>query len=764
MKTVETSSNETDSARAKRLFLSAVAFDSTAERRAYLEEACEGDAALLDRVNRLLDAHEMDDALLDSVPRRLGEPDDATFEGGEGLRGPTSGGAIGPYRLRRELGEGGFGVVWEAEQVEPIRRRVALKLLRRDWIGFAAGSRAANESLARFRAEQQALARLRHEGIAQVYDAGVVSDGPHAGQPYYAMELVVGGLPLPEYCDRRRLDLRDRIDLLTRAADAVQHAHTRGVLHRDLKPANVLVPSGDEHPAEGAANAAWPKVIDFGIAKICDKTVESEDATLLQTQPGMALGTPLYAAPEQLAGGEADTRSDVFSLGAMLYELIAGMPARGGSQHQAAPASELAPMSRRYLAMTEADQADLASRRCIARELLRRELRGELDWIVTKATAYEPERRYQSAASLAADLRHWLDGEAVHAAPPGLMYQARKVIGRHRRAFAAAAVAILSIGIGLAAGAVGLVREAHAAKESQRQADIARSVTAFLTDDLLAAAKPSPNEGQGRDVTVREVLDLAADKLDAQDKAAPSKSLPDPLVTSAIRKSLGDTYVALGHFDLGVVQLQKAVSLRETIGRVDDEGHALLLSSLGHALDNAERPEEAVVTLRQSRSLFRRLRSGHDAERLLAAQRLAAAMTRCGQYVEASQVLDEALAALNESGGGLDADSLVTTRLIRHQRALQLAMEGELDKVEELYRAQLADSRRVLGPDDLQTLQTQIRLAEYLLAGGAKPAEAERLLADAIPRLTNVAGEDHPNTADARELLQIARTASTKGE
>ena len=738
----------------KQLFLDAIAIDDRAGREAFVREACQGDGELEARLRSLLDAHGTESTLL-NVPLI----EQTTFqipidEPGDSLEQHVF---IGPYELIRELGEGGFGVVWEVQQHEPISRRVALKLLRRDWIGFASGSAATREALARFHDEQKALARLHHPGIAQVYDAGVVDAGNHAGQPYYAMELVAGGETVPAYCDRRKLSLPDRVALFADIADAVHHAHTRGVLHRDLKPANILVAedTSDDEPV------ARPKIIDFGIAQVHD---ESADRAI-HTRPGNAMGTPLYAAPEQLAGNDADTRSDVFSLGAVLYELLTSLPPR---QRQPASALltptqvKLQPMSKRLAAESSEKQGEIAGRRHLRPDEMRRKLSGELHWIVQQATADEPEDRYQSAAAMAADLRRWLRGEPLLAAPPGRLYLAKKFIARHRAAVAASVVVLMSVVGGTLAAGVSLWREAQAATEARHQAEVAQAVTAFFTEDVLAAAKPSPRQGEGTDVTLREVLDAAAAELASHTgRVDDSTRLRDePQVRSAIQASLGDTYAALGDFTKAVHHFRLALAAHEATdqsGIVASEREGVILSGLGSALHNDGHLDEAARVLRQSTDLLARHLPGNDARRLLATQRLASCLSDLGHHGDAEQVLTTALAELESAGGLGDLKSLEATRLVRHQRAMQMAAAGDFDGIERLYRAQLDDCRRLRGTDDMQTLSTQVRLGEYLLAAGNDPAASEQLLLDAIDRLTRIAGADHPTTLDAGELLELAR-------
>lgn len=380
-------------------------------RASFVRDRCGDDSALADRIHRLLAAHDRADALtsrIDTAVRAIGDPDQ-----------------IGPYRILERIGEGGMGVVYLAEQKEPIRRRVALKLIK---IGMDT-----DEVLARFESERQAMALMNHSGIASLLDAGATE----SGRPYFVMEAVPG-LPISEYCDRERLGLAARLRLFLDVCAAVQHAHQRGVIHRDLKPSNLLVAEQD--------GQAVCKIIDFGIAKATSQKLT--DRTL-HTQLGGLVGTPEYMSPEQVDGvhQDVDTRADIYSLGVVLFELMVG----GRPFELQGTGKDLVEIRRTIMEEVPESPSEraarlaalvpaVAMRRDTTPASLVRALRGDLDWIVSTTLAKEPRRRYQTARELAEDIRRYLDDRPLKDRPRRLLYRGRKFVRRHRRAVAGAAV------------------------------------------------------------------------------------------------------------------------------------------------------------------------------------------------------------------------------------------------------------------------------------------------------------------------------------
>ncbi|MCH2162515.1 MAG: serine/threonine protein kinase, partial [Phycisphaerales bacterium] len=451
----------------------------------------------------------------DRTPKDDGQKDldatvvDATVVGSQPAGGLTGtlreGDAIGPYTVVRELGEGGFGSVYLCEQIKPVKRQVAVKIIKAGMDSKAV--------LARFDAERQALAVLNHPSIAKVFDAGVTENH----RPYFVMEFVAG-VPINEYCDDRKLDTRTRLELFAKVCDGMQHAHQKGIIHRDLKPGNILV-----YCEEG--EDPQPKIIDFGIAKATDDDLT--EATLV-TQVGQMMGTPEYMSPEQAAGlvNEIDTRTDVYSLGVVLYELICGrlpfepdeLRARGYSEIQRVICEDDPPRPSRKLSTVSrrADEAttEIAEARNTTIDALSSSLKRELEWIPLKALRKEPEERYASAESLGEDVRRYLKGEALEAGPETTSYRLKKTLKRHKGpVIAAALVAIALIG--------GVIASTLFAIEASTQARIAQTQTRLAEEEARRAEE--------KVAELQVVSDFQAEQLSGIDV---------PAVGASLRKSM----------------------------------------------------------------------------------------------------------------------------------------------------------------------------------------------------------------------------------
>jgi serine/threonine protein kinase/tetratricopeptide (TPR) repeat protein len=442
------------------VFCTAIDIASPQERDAYLARACGNDAALSQRVRQLVAAHFRAGHFLEE-PAGGAAGQDGTPAPASAWRGPLPAGSgvqVGPYKLLEQLGEGGMGSVFLAEQSAPVRRQVALKVIR--------PGMDSRQVIARFEAERQALALMDHPNIARILDAGTTAGEPggvSAGRPYFVMELV-RGTPITAYCDENRLTVRRRLGLFVSVCRAVQHAHQKGVIHRDLKPSNILVTAQD--------GAAVVKVIDFGIAKAIGQQLTEQT---LVTGFVQMVGTPLYMSPEQAGstGLDVDTRSDVYSLGVLLYELLTGTTPFGSEALKKAGYDELRRIIRedepprpgaRLSAVPGETLAAVAGRRGLGPAHLVREVRGELDWIVMKALEKDRHRRYESAGALAQDVERYLSDESVQACPPSAGYRLRKFLRRNKAAVATAG--LLAAMLLAVAGSIGWVVREKAERRS----------------------------------------------------------------------------------------------------------------------------------------------------------------------------------------------------------------------------------------------------------------------------------------------------------
>ena len=427
---------------AKEVFLSALECTSPEDLTRYLDEACRGDATLRERVEELLLARRQAGSFLGG--RWMSATEELAIAESPGT-------VIGPYKLLQQIGEGGMGVVFMAEQTEPIQRTVALKIIK--------PGMDTRQVIARFEAERQAVAMMDHPNIAKVLDAGTTD----SGRPYFVMELVKG-VPITKYCDEKHLPLRERLELFVQVCQAVQHAHQKGIIHRDIKPNNVLVAEYDNH--------AVPKVIDFGVAKA---TAQRLTERTMFTEFGQVLGTMEYMSPEQAKFNQLDidTRSDIYSLGVLLYELLTGStPFEGKRLHEAAfdemlriIREEEPPKPSTRLSSSDT-LPSVAANRHTEPARLSKDVRGELDWIVMKALEKDRNRRYETASGFAADIERHLHDEPVEAGPPSAAYRFRKFARRNRAALTTATAVLITTVVGLAASTYLIAQERDAAREA----------------------------------------------------------------------------------------------------------------------------------------------------------------------------------------------------------------------------------------------------------------------------------------------------------
>ena len=629
------------------------------DRCAFLDVVCSQDTELRVEVESLLEAYRDSDDL-----SRNPWPVEST----EQEAGPK---IIGPYHLLKELGIGGMGQVWLAQQTEPVRRQVALKLIK---AGMYDGS-----TVQRFKAERQSLAIMEHPAIAKVFDAGTTA----AGQPFLVMEYV-SGKTLTDYCDSNKLGIRERLQLFNRVCEGVQHAHQKAIIHRDLKPSNILVAEVDGKP--------MPRIIDFGLAKTAAPLVPGET---LFTQIGAFLGTPGYMSPEQVDPDvhDIDTRTDVYSLGAILYELLTGyLPFDAAEWKKKRPEEVLRqlheedpPRPSTRVSVNRDSSTSKAQARNAEPKQLATLLRGDLDWIVMKALEKDRERRYATPSGLAADLENYLSNRPVTARPANLSYRVRKYVRRH-----AAGVAIATAAVTLLVAFA--IVQAVELRRITRERDRADRIAEFMTGIFKLS---DPNERVGNEVTVREVLDKASQDID--------KGLAtDPVLQAQLMHVMGNAYLNLGLYARAQSLYERGIQVTGSAG--------------------GKRSRDTLKTM-------------HD---------LAWTLMQQGHLSGAEALERKVLDIQRREFGSDDPDTLGTLS----ELAFTLCEEGSCKEAVALNTEVLEKQKRVLGPETEGTLITMDNLA-INLAGAGRPLDAVKLEEQALEIHFRIDGRDNLGTVNA---------------
>jgi non-specific serine/threonine protein kinase/serine/threonine-protein kinase len=714
----------------------------TADRETRLTERCGGNERLRDFVKQLLAEHDQGlGEFMQSPPVEVTvEPD------------VESTGRVGHYQLLEKLGEGGFGEVHLAEQTEPIRRTVALKIIK---LGMDT-----KQVVARFEAERQALALMDHPHIARVFEAGATEHG----RPYFAMEHVPG-IPITDYCDKHRLGMEQRLELFIHVCDAIQHAHQKGIIHRDLKPSNILIERfGDEHA---------PKVIDFGIAKAMGFSLTERTPV---TEQGQLIGTPEYMSPEQavMSALNVDTRADIYSLGVVLYELLAGalpfdpQTLRGRSFNEIQriileveppkPSTRLSTLDGEAAEDSESSVAAIAIRRRTDVRSLRRRLRGDLDWITMKAMDKDRERRYASVSGLAADVRRHLRHEPVLAGSPSAVYKLRKLIRRYRLGVTAAATIALVLIAGIAATTWQAIRATDAEHLAQdrwteaedaraaaaREAEIAQNVNEFLNEDLLAEIAPGR---QGPEATMRQVLDTAAERIE-NDPVTRERFEGKPVVEAFIRTTLGESYQRLGEYDAAGPHLEKAVQLRRQALGDEDQATLRAVNKLAIIYWHQGHLEKAESLVLETLETRRRLFGPEHPDTLRSLHNLGLMYDDQGLYDKAEPIYVETLELSKRINGAEHKD----TRHTMNNLALLYLSTGRYDHAERLFLETVEIDERVVGREDPETLATMHNLAN-VYAAQSRDGEAEQLLLETVGIRRRVLGNAHPQTLKSMNSL-----------
>ncbi len=706
--------------REESLFAAALALPC-AERAAFLERECGGDVELRRRVARLLVSFEATANPLVTQLDAAGAGVSPLMPGDDDRVGQK----LGRYKLLEKLGEGGCGVVYVAEQTEPVRRRVALKVIK---LGMDTKA-----VVARFEAERQALALMDHPNIAKVLDAGTTE----AGRPFFVMELV-RGIRITDYCDQAQLGTKERLDLFIKVCHAIQHAHQKGIIHRDIKPSYILVTLHDGVPV--------PKVIDFGIAKATEGRLTDNT---VYTQLNQFIGTPAYMSPEQaeMSGLDIDTRSDIYALGVLLYELLTGKTPFDAKELMAAGLDAMrktirerdpARPSTKLATLVGEDLTTTAKRRSTETAKLVSQLKGDLDWIVMKCLEKDRTRRYETATGLASDITRHLTSEPVAARPPTAVYKLQKAFRRNRLIYASGLIVFLALFLGVVLSGWQAVRADREARNAERAEHLAQqrlaeseSISKFMIEVFQS---PDPSR-DGRLITVAETLGAAAKKLETDLVNQPERK-------AHLQAVLGKTYYGLGLYKEASELLERARSHFVSARGPDDLATLDVYYDLALANRFAGRRSEALALLKVVVEKRTKILGLEHPDTLLARERLGFSLFQMGSPSEGVAILQE---TLSMSRRVLKSDHSVTLLTMDD---LMVAYNEDSDRRREGIRIgeeALAIRKRGLGPEHLDTLTSMLNLSDsYQYVGRIREALALRESVYASRR--RILGGEHPDT------------------
>ena len=734
------------------IFTAALIREVPAERAAFLDEACAGNAALRSRVESLLAEHQQLGSFMDVPPLSLTVAHPQECDGAQ----------IGPYKLLQQIGEGGMGTVFMAEQHEPVKRRVALKVIK---LGMDT-----RQVIARFEAERQALTLMDHPNIAKVLDAGTTD----SGRPYFVMELVKGQ-PITLYCDEHRLTPRQRLELLIPVCQAIQHAHQKGIIHRDIKPTNILVAEYDEQPV--------PKVIDFGVAKATSQTLTEKT---MFTGLGQIVGTLEYMSPEQAKVNQVDidTRSDIYSLGVLLYELLTGSTPFDRKRLHSAAFDEMLriireeepPKPSTRLSDSYDSLPSISALRHTEPAKLPKLVRGELDWIVMKALEKDRSRRYETANGFAADLDRYLNDEAVQACPPSTAYQLRKFVKRNRAQVIAGCIVTGALVLGVIGTSIGMVwaltekakatasavseaeakvaaqeneqkaiastRAAEASKEKEARArQRAETITEFVTTALKSSDAQNIGAATGAtgavyDMTILAAMDNAVTDIDS------GRFKDDPETEASLRDTIGVILFNNAKYDKALPLLERALDMRERLFGGDAPAVATSLTSLATLHLEQGRFSQAEPLFARALAIREKALSPDHADLATGLNNLASLYQVQSRYAEAEPLYTRAL-AIQEKALGPNHSSVANSL---NNLATLYRAQGLYAQAEPLYTRALAIREKDLGPDHPNVANGLNNLATLYL-DQSRYAQAEPLFMRALAIREKALGPEHPTVA-----------------